>query len=343
MSRRKKLLADLEATQTEYSMKGAYMKDFRLEDESLFFAYDNGKSRVEFTLHLNDYPDSTLVFYGSDSKSCSGNLQSIVKELLKEQNTKAGIKALTQSRDDISDEEMEDDDEDIDEDVDEDDDDKSMDDLDDDLKDIYEQENSYKEHEELTTEILNYKNIFGEKSVATKPMPLLETVDVEIVLPYRDLLEDSVCNAWGVDPSLPIIMRLTFSSDYFLDAQKEPKLEIFQATEVNAREKKKFKLQYQLEAILSQLIKEQWPSNSNRKIKAVEYVKPVKNVNNNNSGKNEQKKSGSLVGKLFGTSGNNSNTSSSSSSKVYDAWVSQLVDMGFSVAMARNASKVCST
>jgi hypothetical protein len=106
-------------------------------------------------------------------------------------------------------------------------------------------------------------------------MPLLETVDVEISLPYRDLLEDSVCNAWGVDPSLPVIMRLTFSSDYFLDAQKEPKLEIFQAAEVNSREKKKFKLQYQLEAILSQIIREQWPSNSNKKIKAIEYVKSV--------------------------------------------------------------------
>jgi hypothetical protein len=80
---------------------------------------------------------------------------------------------LTQSRDDISDEEMEDDDEDVDEEEDEDDDDtkwrnESMEDLDDDLKDIYEQENAYKEHEELTVEINNYKSIFGDKTVATK-------------------------------------------------------------------------------------------------------------------------------------------------------------------------------
>jgi hypothetical protein len=38
-------------------------------------------------------------------------------------------------------------------------------------------------------------------------MPLLETVDVELEIPYKDILDDSVCAAWGIDPRLPIVFK----------------------------------------------------------------------------------------------------------------------------------------
>jgi hypothetical protein len=76
---------------------------------------------------------------------------------------------------------------------------------------------------------------------------------------------------------------MTHSADYFLDAQREPKIEFFQADEKStSKEKKKFKLRFQLEGtnnivvsdhlgIMNQYIRENWPSLSGKKIKATEY------------------------------------------------------------------------
>jgi len=226
MSRRKKLMGDLEAVQAEYNKKGSFIKDIRLEDESLFFTYESGvkNQREEFILQLNDYPDNSLLFHGNDSKMCTGNLQSIFKDAVKECNTKfkvTALKASVGSQEDDDDEEFEDDDDmgrgnlnasaEID--------------MEDDLKDVYDQEMSYKDHEDLTLEMKNYKAIFGD--VVTRPMPLLETVDVEMQIPYKDILDESVCNAWGIDPKVPILCKMTFSSDYYLEAQREPKNGIF--------------------------------------------------------------------------------------------------------------------
>lgn len=40
-----------------------------------------------------------------------------------------------------------------------------------------------------------------------RPMPLLETVDIELDVSYLDILEHSTCAAWGIDSSLPLILK----------------------------------------------------------------------------------------------------------------------------------------
>ena len=40
-----------------------------------------------------------------------------------------------------------------------------------------------------------------------RPMPLLETVDIELNILYSDILDSGVCAAWGIDAELPIMLR----------------------------------------------------------------------------------------------------------------------------------------
>lgn len=57
-------------------------------------------------------------------------------------------------------------------------------------------------------------------------------------------MDNTTCDAWGIDYHLPLIMRSAFSADYFLDSTTVPKIEMFQKTE---KGKKPFKLKYQLD------------------------------------------------------------------------------------------------
>jgi len=179
-------------------------------------------------------------------------------------------------------------------------------------------------------------------------MPLLETVDVEMQIPYKDILDESVCNAWGIDPKVPILCKMTFSSDYYLEAQREPKMEFFQFNVNNSKEKKKFKLRYQLEAILNQFVRDNWPALNGTKIKAVEYndLKSSGSIvkkDGKKEEKKEEKKSGSLMGKLFGVTKDTPKHDPlyyQNGTPVSDADISQLLDMGFSMKMTRNALKM---
>ena len=45
---------------------------------------------------------------------------------------------------------------------------------------------TYQEHKELSLELKNYRNMYGEAN--TKPMPLLETVEVELNVPYAKVI-----------------------------------------------------------------------------------------------------------------------------------------------------------
>jgi hypothetical protein len=38
-------------------------------------------------------------------------------------------------------------------------------------------------------------------------MPLLESVDVELNLPYLDIIDPATCEAWGVDYEMPIVLK----------------------------------------------------------------------------------------------------------------------------------------
>lgn len=263
MSRRKQLLDDVDIVKKKNEETENFnISDIRLDEETLYFKYDNGEDEENFVYHITDYPEGySMLFSGnnSDPKMCSGSLLSIIGNISKEYNAKFGIEDDEDEDDEegsIGSELEEGDEEDFEDEEDE-----------ESWEEDYETEISYKEHPDLTVEVANYNAIFGKGTASTRPMPLLETVDVESELIYRDILDAAVCSAWGVDFKLPIRLRITFSSDYFLDAREEPKVEFFQ--EKNS--KKQFRLRYQLEAITTKFVKENWPTNSKKKIVAEEF------------------------------------------------------------------------
>eukprot|EP01114_Cavostelium_apophysatum_P018829 TRINITY_DN5911_c0_g1_i1.p1 TRINITY_DN5911_c0_g1~~TRINITY_DN5911_c0_g1_i1.p1 ORF type:complete len:741 (-),score=192.10 TRINITY_DN5911_c0_g1_i1:3-2225(-) len=323
MSRAKKLAVDFDVVFAKSINDDSRIKEMQLEDETCTFMYDNGKphQKVSFSLNISDYPDGYSMLFASDLKDprmITGNLQTIIDGVLKEYDAKSGISGLRSSRGSSkyhSDEE-----------------DGSEQSADSDGEDwreeAYQTEVSYQENKELTLEAQNYAKIYGEKTVVTRPMPLLETVEVELSIVYEDILNQSVCSAWGVDHKLPIVVKLSFSALYFLEAAEEPKVELYQGSA-----KKSFGLKFQLEAIAQKFLRDVWPKHSGKKIKAAEYKagETVKQIASKDS-KSEKK---SFLSGIMGKKEKEKKTDK-------DGDISKLVDMGFSLEMAKNALQISS-
>lgn len=101
---------------------------------------------------------------------------------------------------------------------------------------------SWKNNECFMVEIRNLQTIFGFERVIVRPIPSLDSVDVELRLPTNLVMTSNVCRGWGIEVSLPLIFRYAILSglvlilsrlrfkDEFLECPKVPEFEIFQTS-----------------------------------------------------------------------------------------------------------------
>jgi len=290
MSRRKKLLADLEQAKKDFTGKEtSYIKEVKLEDESVTFTFFTKKGGdIAYSLYLSEYPETCMLYAPSkDPEMVAGNINDIISQLIEANCKKLGIEVsnvkLTKpaeepqkkSKDNMdTDESAESDDTDVD----------GRSQLSDSkgwrnastgsqgFEDEEADENRYKENAKLVLDLDNFKSIFGEDSLQCKPMPVLETVDVEMKFLITEFLDGGAAEAWKVDPSLPIILRMPFSDLYYVETSKPTTAEFFQIR--NGFEKVKFGLAYQLTSTLNSFIKKNWPGFLEKKYVVKRYVKP---------------------------------------------------------------------
>lgn len=196
--------------------------DLKLDDETLYFQY-NGKHKENFVLQLSEYPRiifleiffindfflkkilECILFYGSETKTTSEPLPILMKNIAKEFNARYESKS---KKEESEGSDMEEDEEEYE--GSEGSEGEGLGDLGASgnwEKEVLEQELSYKEHEVLTLELENHRKIFGEDSATTRPMPGLDVVDVELKLDVVNIIDETVCNAWGVDPYRPVIIK----------------------------------------------------------------------------------------------------------------------------------------
>jgi len=231
MARRQQLLEDFENVKKKYdSTKNSPLKDINLDDETLFFAYEEKSGKIEmFTLQIATYPDSCLLFLESgEVKTVTGTLLSIVNNIV------AGCKGDPSAN--------------IGQDYDFGGSYKSIGD------DIG--EDRYKLNKKLMVDIQNYKTLYGSQNIDLRLLPLLETLEIDLLLPPCDVISPSTARGWGIDPALPIVIKIPVSDLYYTDSSKPPKIEIYQKEKDI---KKNLGLKSQLEGIMETFVSAKWP------------------------------------------------------------------------------------
>jgi len=100
-------------------------------------------------------------------------------------------------------------------------------------------------------------------------------------LNIKDFLDESTAEAWKCDPTLPIILKISFSDVYYVETLKPAIAEFIQ---VRGIEKVKFGLAYQLASILNTYIAKFWPGLSkDGRYEPRKYIKPSKKETKNRS------------------------------------------------------------
>jgi hypothetical protein len=107
-------------------------------------------------------------------------------------------------------------------------------------------EERYLENKKLIEDVENYKKFYGEDNIILKPLILLEEVEINLLMDPLGVLDYNTAEAWGVNPSLPICIKISVSDTLYVNTNIPPSLEIWQ---LEGETKKKFGLKAQLESI----------------------------------------------------------------------------------------------
>jgi poly [ADP-ribose] polymerase 6/8 len=122
-------------------------------------------------------------------------------------------------------------------------------------------EERYLENKKLIEDVENYKKFYGEDNIILKPLILLEEVEINLLMDPLGVLDYNTAEAWGVNPSLPICIKISVSDTLYVNTNIPPSLEIWQ---LEGETKKKFGLKAQLEMIMREFVKEHWPGKKSR-------------------------------------------------------------------------------
>jgi len=149
---------------------------------------------------------------------------------------------------------------------------------------------------------------------------------------------DSTCQAWGIDSSVPIIVKLSVNDKSYLSSTSAPSVECYQRDSTGA--KKSFKVGEQLKSLLAAFVRFHWPSNSKQEMKAqkLENVDAFRRTGKDKQMEKrliERKPDTSFFGKIGEWFGGN--TGSTLVYEVDSSWLSYLVSMEFEQELAFNA------
>lgn len=78
----------------------------------------------------------------------------------------------------------------------------------------FEEVDRFKKNDELVADLTNYKVMFEEEAIRYTPIVALEQLEIEMILPPLDLITFTTAKAWGVDPSVPIIIKVSRASTW---------------------------------------------------------------------------------------------------------------------------------
>lgn len=241
MSNYKQILSDFAEAKLHF-VNHQTLKHLTLDKNNVAFYFND----EAYILKLKDYPHKSLLFSDAINKIVTGNILSILDDILKEHDN-----SNTQSESD-SDEYRDESDESFEEINSSDDDDR------------------YQKISQLKLDIENYEKIYGVDSYFLRPMIMIDTLEIYLKLNILDVINKNIAMAWGIDCSLPIIVKIPVSDLEYLNFSKSPKIEIFQYLENKV--KQKCSLFFQLENIINTFVSEKWPNKTGIKIITKEYI-----------------------------------------------------------------------
>ncbi|XP_035011881.2 protein mono-ADP-ribosyltransferase PARP6 [Hippoglossus stenolepis] len=114
-------------------------------------------------------------------------------------------------------------------------------------------------HPQLETDIEAVRALYSDSGVSVRVYRPIDAVDVDLNI-NANFLDEEVANAWRIDPSEPIVIRLHFSLSQYLDGPA-PSVEVFQPSNMDH-----FRLGNQLQNILAVFISRVWDHLTNEKI-----------------------------------------------------------------------------
>jgi hypothetical protein len=101
-------------------------------------------------------------------------------------------------------------------------------------------------------------------------MLTLDTLEIEILIPTREVLSGllkktrsylvsgTTCQAWGIDHTTPIVVKVSINDKFYLNAMSTPVVECYQRDLKGAR--KSFRIGEQLKGLLAAFVRYHWPS-----------------------------------------------------------------------------------
>ncbi|XP_071110322.1 protein mono-ADP-ribosyltransferase PARP6-like [Haliotis cracherodii] len=179
-----------------------------------------------------------------------------------------------------------------------------------------ENENSDKMNDLLTNDMEQVKLLYGERSLSYRLLGSIYEVDVELSIPLS-FLNEEVAEAWKLNRKEPLIVRIHLSSLHYLDVKDPPKVEVFQPSK-----KDKFGVGSQLRKILEVFLSDQWKTLSNASLKTATAPKSF-----------------SVPSSLSSMTlpAESKDDKDPDPFRVEDDAIAQVVEMGFSPEVARNA------
>ncbi|XP_060891618.1 protein mono-ADP-ribosyltransferase PARP6-like isoform X2 [Labrus mixtus] len=114
-------------------------------------------------------------------------------------------------------------------------------------------------HHQLETDIEAVRTLYSDSAVSIREFGWIDDVDVDLNI-NTDVLDQEVAEAWRINPSEPIVIRLHFSLSEYLDGPA-PSVEVFQPSN-----KDQFSLGKQLQNILTIFLSREWKHLTNENI-----------------------------------------------------------------------------
>ncbi|XP_041368398.1 protein mono-ADP-ribosyltransferase PARP6-like [Gigantopelta aegis] len=186
--------------------------------------------------------------------------------------------------------------------------------IDDEMEDDHESAEPEKMNTQLAEDMDQVRFLYGDSSLSYRLLESLGEIDVELHIPVSFLYVD-IAEAWNLDLDKPLTVKLHLSSVNYLDQKDPPKVHVFQPSK-----KEKFGVGSQLGKILETFMRENWKSLSNR-------------------GQQAASKSFSAPAELSSFTKNTDSEGAQADvfSRMNDEALAQIVEMGFSSEVSRNA------
>lgn len=125
-------------------------------------------------------------------------------------------------------------------------------------------------HPDLYRDMENLVLIYGEKSMEFRLFESIDQIDVELHIPVS-FLEEVIAQAWRVNRTEPLIVRLHLSLSHYTEANGVPKVEVFQPSA-----KESFGFGNQVQKVIEAFLDTHWQNIHEDYVKCIEKEEMMK-------------------------------------------------------------------